>query len=213
VRRAPLAFPIVLAASVVLAGSEVEEAEAGEPPEIHECVDAAGNLSFQNDPCETPAPPAKPVRVVAAVTAPAPLPPPPAAPPIQRSAPSRPPIVAVPDADDPEEEPDGPPDPRLGSPEGTWRTLRGALRSGDRALAASCLTSSALAEATLALDSLPAERLREIADALPEIDVRGDAGPFKVATAKSRAPRPRWIFFERTRRGDWKIAAMPSSAD
>jgi hypothetical protein len=172
---------------------------AEKPPEIHACTDGNGNVTYQSDPCDEaiPAPIAKPTRAVA-----------PSPPPAPRTPVSIPRVVPTLEEDELPAERIGPADPRLASPRQTWRTFLDAMRNGDRALAAACLTSSALRESGHAIESLPVEKLRERADALPEIDIGGDAGPFRVATARQRGLRPKWIFFEKSRNGDWKIAAM-----
>lgn len=171
------------------------EAPAEEPPAIHACTDADGNVVYQSDPCDETIP--KPIVAPAPAKASA------------RKAPASVPVAAPRWVEEePSDKPVGRADPRLESPRQTWRTFLGALRSGDRALAVSCLSSSALAESGPTIEALPVAELRERADALPEIDIGGVAGPFRVATARGRSGRPRWIFFEKARNGDWKIAAM-----
>jgi hypothetical protein len=182
-------------------------AEDEAPPKIHECVDADGVVTYQSDECgPTPPRKARPRPQIA----PAPPPPPAPAPvPPPKRTPRR---VVVPNlaADDEAQVPEepGPADPRLGSPQQTWKTFLDALRSGDRALATRCLTSSALEENEPVLTSLSVEFLRQRADALPEIVFKGMAGPFRVATAKVRGQRPEWVFFEKNRKGEWRIAAL-----
>jgi hypothetical protein len=104
-------------------------------------------------------------------------------------------------------EPARPADPRLGSPQQTWQVFVGAMRGGDRDLAVSCLTSTALEESGPPIASLPKEALLEAANAFGRVEIGGDFGPFRTARARTNG-RTKWILFERTRNGEWKIAAM-----
>jgi len=101
-----------------------------------------------------------------------------------------------------------PRDPRLLSPERTWQTYLAAMRKGDRALALACLTSSALTKSGPDIESLPLEKLREIVEVYTGLEMKGDVGPFRAARASRTNGRLKWIFFERTGDGAWKIAAI-----
>jgi hypothetical protein len=206
-------------AAFVLAAALVTPAPPEpDPPKIHACTLADGGVVYTSDSCEELAPPRKARAAVPApktvapkpAVAPTPASPKPAAPRWIPLKPATAPTVVLPLEDDEEEipEPPGPADPRLGSPQLTWKTFLGAMRSGDRALASACLTSSALTEHGPTLASLPLESLRLRADALPEIKLGGMAGPFRVATSRGSGDRPKWIFFEKNRKGEWRIAAL-----
>lgn len=96
----------------------------------------------------------------------------------------------------------------LASPEKTWRTFVAAIESGDGAAAAACLTSSALAGLGADVEPLRLDELRATVGAFTRIQVDGEIGPFWSIHARRPHRPPKWIFFERTARGEWKIAAI-----
>ena len=190
--------------------------------EIHECKDANGNVIYQDDPCADARPkqqtqrtggmasvsqragePArtKPTTATAGKKVPAspghPLRMPEI---VERAMGDR--LAASPN------EAALPADPRFASPEKTWRTFTTALRDGDRGAAFACLTASALTAFGPDAESFPLEKLRETVNAFTRIDVEGDLGPVWSLRASRANSRPKWIFLERTGKGEWKIAAI-----
>lgn len=104
--------------------------------------------------------------------------------------------------------PKGPVDVRWSSPEQALKTFVSAVTSGDRALVLACLTSSALADLGPDAEAIPLEALRELVGSFTGYVTEGDLGPVWSIRAKRADRRPKWIFFERTRTGEWKIAAI-----
>jgi hypothetical protein len=82
------------------------------------------------------------------------------------------------------------------------------VRSGDRAAALECLTSSALAEHGSRAESLRLDELLETVNAITRVVPEGEVGPFWAIRGDRGTARPKWIFLERTERGDWKIGAI-----
>jgi len=173
--------------------------EAGESSTIHGCKDAKGNVVYQDEPCLEPAPVAPKPSVRAK-------------PPVVSSAKvaSKPEAAALPPAPRPAEPaPAGRPvDARWATPEKTLRTFVGAVKAGDRALVLACLTSSALADLGPDVMALPLEKLRETVDSFTGYVSEGDLGPYWSIRALRAGTRPKWIFFERTGLGEWKIGAL-----
>jgi hypothetical protein len=99
-------------------------------------------------------------------------------------------------------------DPRWATPESTLRTFIGAVNAGDRALAVSCLTSFALSDLGPEPDDLPLDDLRETVGSFTGYVAEGDLGPFWSIRALREGARPKWIFFERTGAGEWKIQGI-----
>jgi hypothetical protein len=210
---------------------------ADEAPKIFECKDADGNIAYQDDPCP-PAPPpkAKPkegVALKAAAKSAKIVKPRPAAaakptatskPPVAVSSPvvPRPPVASKPDpASLPWAAvlPAAPPlpqqplvnpavDARWTSPQRSLQTFVGAVKTGDRALVLSCLTSSALADLGPDVDELPLQQLQAAVGSFTGYVVEGDVGPYWSVRALREGARPKWIFLERTGYGEWKIGAF-----
>ena len=82
------------------------------------------------------------------------------------------------------------------------------MTAGDRALVLACLTSSALAGLGPKVETIPMEKLREMVSSFTRYVAEGDLGPFWSIRAQRVGLRPKWIFFERTGTGEWKIAAI-----
>jgi len=167
---------------VATAGTSVAE-----EPKIHECTDAKGRVVYQDDPCLETVPVAP-----------------------KRQPPPRPPRAGPPARPLPQEVPPprGPVDARWATPEKTLKTFVGAVTAGDRTLVLACLTSSALDQLGPDVESLPLEQLRETVNSFTGYVTEGDLGPFWSIRAKRGGLRPKWIFFERTGTGEWKIAAI-----
>ena len=176
---------VLLSASPVLVLGLLPPAEEGK---IYECRDAKGQIVYQDDPCleaapVAPKPKAKPAALLRAAPPPRPRPPEPAP-------------------------PSGPVDARWATPDKALKTFVGAVTAGDRALVLSCLTSSALVELGPDADALPLEKLRETVRSFTGYVAEGDLGPFWSIRALRKGMRPKWIFFERTGLGEWKIGAI-----
>jgi hypothetical protein len=154
-------------------------AVAGEG-KIYECEDAKGQVVYQDEPC-----------LEAVTVAPKHV----AAPPARPTLKEPPPLKGTVDA-------------RWATPEKTLKTFVGAVAAGDRTLVLACLTSSALADLGPDVEALPLEKLRETVNSFTGYVTEGDLGPFWSIRAKRGGLRPKWIFFERTGTGEWKIAAI-----
>ena len=196
--------------------------------EIHECKDANGNVIYQDDPCadsrpkqqtqrtdrmaSVPQSAVEPARTQPATATESRAPIAGKKEPTSSGHPLRMPVIverAMGDrlAASPDEAA-LPVDPRFASPEKTWQTFTTALRNGDRGAAFACLMGSALKEFGPDAESFPLEKLRETVNAFTRIAVEGDLGPVWSLRASRANSRPKWIFLERTERGEWKIAAI-----
>ena len=202
-----LLVSVLSAAPLLMLGAAASADEGG----IHACKDANGQLVYQDEPCiEQVLPPVKPLVVPK---------PPRASKPPKASKTTKAPkpqaspktwVVAPPPAPRRlEPAPTGRSlDGRLATPEKTLQTFVDAVKAGDRELVLSCLTSSALADLGPDPPELPMEELRQTVDSFTGYVTEGDLGPFWSIRALRYGMRPKWIFFERTGSGDWKIAAI-----
>ncbi len=185
-------------------------------PKIHACRDASGNLVCQYDPCpETPlaaagAPatsqaPERTVDRAASIAVP---------PSSTAGQGSRPQAWTVGETARRDRSSDAtgrtprPPSGGFGSPKQTWSAFVAAIGSGDRAAAAACLTPSALARLGAETGAFPFEKLREAIKSFTRVEAGDQVGPFWFTHASRPDARPVWIFFERTARGEWKIASI-----
>jgi len=101
----------------------------------------------------------------------------------------------------------GSPDPRRSSPEETWKTYLSALRDSDRKLAVSCLTAEARKKFVRILQTLPSDKLGQMADSVKSIQVTAGAGEIREAIVVRRDGNAGLVYFERV--GDeWKISEM-----
>ena len=185
---------VLLSAALIAASGATAVAEEGK---IYECTDAKGQVVYQDEPCLEAVPVAPKHQV-----APKPLP----APKHRRPAPQATAPPARPRTQEPP--PRGPVDARWATPEKTLKTFVDAVTAGDRALVLACLTSSALADLGPKVEAIPLEKLREMVSSFTRYVAEGDLGPFWSIRAQRAGLRPKWIFFERTGTGDWKIAAI-----
>lgn len=205
---------LVLSATPLMAFDDPAPATAPDPPgKIYECTAADGQVVYQDEPCivAAPAPPVakpqksskstkttKPTKVtkppVRVITKPSPATIPWVARPSQ--LPTR--RFDVPPAS-------GPVDPRWATPEKTLQTFVGAVKSGDGTLVVSCLTSEALAQLGPDPAELPLEQLQVTVNSFTGFVPEGDVGPFWSIRALRAGMRPKWILFERTGSGEWKI--------
>ena len=94
------------------------------------------------------------------------------------------------------------------SPEQTWRTFLAAIESGDRTAAAACLTPAALETLGPGPESFPLEEVRVLVGTFVRIENEGDLGPFWSIYGVRVKQRPKWILFEKTDTGEWKIAGI-----
>ena len=184
---------VLLSAGPLLALGLLAPAEEGK---IYECTDAKGQVVYQDEPCLEAAPSlAKPPLAPKANPKAKPAALPRAAPPPRPRPPEPTP-------------PSGPVDARWSTPEKTLKTFVGAVKDGNRDLVLSCLTSSALVELGPDVDALPLEKLRETVGSFTGYVAEGDLGPFWSIRALRKGMRPKWIFFERTSTGEWKIVGI-----
>ena len=92
--------------------------------------------------------------------------------------------------------------------EPTWKAFVEAMHGGDGPGALRCLTSRALKEMGPRIESSAPEALKEMLGPFDRVVVEGDVGPYWSIRVLRAGARPRWVFFERTARGEWKIAAI-----
>jgi len=92
--------------------------------------------------------------------------------------------------------------PSFVSPEQTWRAFLAAVEIGDPGRAAACLTPAA--RETLG----PLDDLRRMLNTFRRIDDGGNVGPFWTIRGVREKQRPKWILFEETPTGEWKIAGI-----
>ena len=175
---------------VFLAGSLLMVYAAEEPSKIYECKDAKGNVVYQGEPCDEPAPAVRE--------------PPPAAKPAAKATPK---AKAGPAAKATVRR--APPvDAKGATPESVLLTFVAAVKAGDRVKALSCLTSSALAQLGPSAVALPMDALQKTVGSFTGYVSEGDVGPFWSIRALRAGTRPKWVFLEKTARGDWKIGAF-----
>lgn len=221
---------LVLALIAALMGSSWLMAD--EDDEVHFCEDADGNILLQTDPCPEPVvpevtpPPVEAVRIPASRPA-AKAPVAPAStratvsPKTRRSTsgwtlipktPSRargtrstlkhqafPTSLAGADR---------PKTPSFASPESTWHTFVMAVEGNDHVGVGACLTPAALRRLGPDAESIPLEEIRSMLGRFTRIENGGDLGSFWSIYGVRADQRPKWIFFEQTDSGDWKIAGI-----
>ena len=176
---------------------------AGSPADdgIHACRDAAGNVVYQDDPCVEPRPaPPAPVKPAARTT--------PAPQKVSRAVvPARP----VPPAPKERWVPSAPlrsPVPADGSIVRTWEAFVAAVNSGDRASALACLTSTAAKDLVSTGGAFPSRSVRDAVSGQARVVDEGEVGPYWSLRLVRADVRPKWVLFERTESGAWKIAAL-----
>jgi len=228
-RRIPC-LALVAALAVVAAHADQED-------EVHLCRNADGEVVLQNDPCPEPptadAPAAPPKAVPAKPRPPkgpppnaAPLPPPPPEPETRAGRRSTGPSWKIVRPSGSTRATRRPGDgkrtfpthaggtgaeeaPGFSSPERTWLTFLAALERGDADGAGACLTPEARGRlAGDASRSVPVEALRELIGTFTRVESAGDAGSAWAIYGVRRNQRPKWIFFEQTRPGDWRISGI-----
>jgi hypothetical protein len=205
---------------------------ATEEDEVYFCEDPDGNIILQTDPCPEPVveePPPPPEKPKARATEPVPPkvhrppepyvpPPPPAA---RRSASRWTLIPRAPAArprsqfslgrqEFPTRMTGGatPGTPSFATPASTWRAFVSALEQDDRAGAGACLTAEALARLGPDVASIPLQELRVMLQRFSRIESGGEVGDYWSIYGVRPDERPKWIFFERTPSGEWKIAGI-----
>ena len=217
-------FQILALISALVAGPGLM---ATEEDEVHFCEDADGNIVLQTDPCPAPvvpepAPPPATVRSPApsAVRSPAPIVSK-ALPKVRRSTsgwtliPRTPTTVPTPrptlrGQSFPTSLAGAPRPTRVSftSPELTWRAFVAAVEGDDHAGAGACLTPAALEQLGPDPASIPLEDLRSMLGMFTRIENGGDLGSFWSIRGVRANQRPKWIFFEQTATGEWKIAGI-----
>jgi hypothetical protein len=224
-KRIPVLLALSAAPLLALCVSALAD-DAG----IHECKDANGETVYQDEPCVEPVPaPAKPKVASKSKTASKPAKGTKAttkttttqtttaktttvkatAPPRLQMIPK--PLVVAPPPKPRRFEPaatgrSG--DARWATPEKTLQTFVDAVAAGDRDLVLSCLTSEALADLGPDPPDVPLDRLQATVGSFTGFVAEGDLGPFWSIRAQRGAQRPKWIFFQRTGSGEWKIGVF-----
>jgi hypothetical protein len=214
-------FPVLALISALVAGPGLL---ATEEDEVHFCQDDDGKIVLQTDPCPEPivpepTPPPAPTTQASrpssgpAVRSPSPkvrrstsgwtlIPRTPAASQAPRSALGR---QSFPTSLSGVSRPMG---PSFTSPELTWRTFVAAVEGDDHAGAGACLTPAALEQLGPDADSIPLADLRSMLERFTRIENGGDLGSFWSIYGVRANQRPKWIFFEQTDTGEWKIAGI-----
>jgi hypothetical protein len=98
--------------------------------------------------------------------------------------------------------------PSFDSPADTWRVFLGGIEAGDREAVSACLTPSALDRLGADGEPVPLSELQEIVSSFVRIEDEGYLGPFWSIYGVRAKQRPKWIFFEKTDRGEWKISGI-----
>ena len=80
------------------------------------------------------------------------------------------------------------------------------LRSSQHGRA--CFTPAGLARYGPQAEAFRVEALRELIRSFTTVEGEGEVGPFWSVRALRSHERPKWIFFERTVQGEWKIAGF-----
>lgn len=99
-------------------------------------------------------------------------------------------------------------DPRLATPEGTWRTFVAALQAGDRQAALAAMTDTGRDRQRRRFEEQSPGALRDTGNAFAGLEFKQALGPFRVAVATRRDGGAVTIFFERSWNGDWRIASI-----
>jgi len=206
---------VLLAAQVVAIG--LLAAGENEESKIYECKNANGAIVYQDEPCIDPPPnrakkpqdPKSPADVkrsqvpkksksktTTSVPKPAWVVVSRAPTPAHSTAPSAPAHRG------------GPVGGRWETPQKTLRTFLDAVRAGDRSVVWASLTSSARVEFGPDPAAIPMEKLSETVASFTGYVEEGDLGPFWSIRASRAGMRPKWIFFERTPTGEWRIAGI-----
>ena len=212
---------LVLWASPLFAADDRAPESPDAPPMIYECTDADGQTVYQDDPCVDVAPPvAKPTKTPKPANTPKPKKTPQPQATSKPAKATKPPAMTKPEPASipwvarPTKLParrfdvppaSGPIDARMATPEETLRTFVSAVRAGDGTLVVSCLTSEALAGLGPEPEELPLEQLKETVKSFTGFVPEGDLGPYWSIRALRAGTRPKWILFERTGSGEWKI--------
>lgn len=200
-------FQILALISALVAGPGLM---ATEEDEVHFCEDADGNIVLQTDPCPAPSAVRSPAPIVSK-----------ALPKVRRSTsgwtliPRTPATVPTPrptlrGQSFPTSLAGAPRPTRVSftSPELTWRAFVAAVEGDDHAGAGACLTPAALEQLGPDPASIPLEDLRSMLGMFTRIENGGDLGSFWSIRGVRANQRPKWIFFEQTATGEWKIAGI-----
>lgn len=183
---------LVLGLSLLPLNAAEEVVDDGDPEKIFTCTAADGSVSFQQEPCDVP----KPAKKAPAKPEPKPTP--------KTKAKTATYVLRE----------TGAPSPAIPPPlknvpwEPTWKAFTDAMSQGDGQAAVRCLTARALRELGPRIQSSSPEALKEIVGPVDRVVVEGDVGPYWSIRLLRAGARPKWVFFERTARGEWKIAAI-----
>ena len=183
---------LVLGLSLLPLNAAEEVVDDGDPEKIFTCTAADGSVSFQQGPCDVP----KPAKKAPAKPEPKPTP--------KTKAKTATYVLRE----------TGAPSPAIPPPlknvpwEPTWKAFTDAMSQGDGQAAVRCLTARALRELGPRIQSSSPEALKEIVGPVDRVVVEGDVGPYWSIRLLRAGARPKWVFFERTARGEWKIAAI-----
>lgn len=198
---------------IVVAALSAPSMAAEETPKIYACTIPGGDTVYQDEPClapepvpPAPAPKSKPKAAAKPKPASKAKPKPePAANSIKFVVPKtgRPelPSLTLPISNRSV-------DARWQTPDTTLKAFVSAIEAGDRSAIVSCLTASALADWGPEPGALPLDELRKTVDSFTGYVAEGDLGPYWSIRALRTGMRPKWIFFERTGDGEWKIGAL-----
>jgi len=192
---------------------------ASEDDRVHLCEDEKGNVVLQQGPCAAPAPDAavpKPAPIAVA-SRPESKPPPvvlqlktrwivvPPAPQKRSGLPRRIGKQTFPTSLHGQAPPA---EPSFATPERTWQAFLAAIERGDRTGDVACFTPAAIKRLGVDAGSFPLEDYREMLSGFTSIENSGDAGPFWSIHGIGVSQRPKWIFFEETDAGEWKISGI-----
>jgi len=95
--------------------------------------------------------------------------------------------------------------PASGAP---LKTFISAVTAGDREVALACLDAAALSDLGPDPSALPLAEVQATVRSFTGYVAEGDLGPFWAIRALRQGERPKWIFFERTGAGEWKIVGI-----
>jgi hypothetical protein len=100
------------------------------------------------------------------------------------------------------------PDPRLGTPDGTWRTFVAALQAGDLTAALAVMTDTAREQQRGRFEKQSAQVLRETGNGFVRFELKAPLGPYRVGVATRNDGQTVTVFFEQSWNGDWRIATI-----
>lgn len=99
-------------------------------------------------------------------------------------------------------------DPRMVTPEATWRAFVVALRAADRTSALDLMTETTREHQRRRFDGQPDQSLRATGEGFVRFELKDSLGPYRVAVATRRDGTTQTVFFDQSWNGDWRIAAL-----